>query len=72
MLSNLSRASFALRKCAEDSRDESNDQSVDAVLHNFYVDDCLKSVHSEEEAMLMYHTASRMWKGWIQAHQVGK
>ncbi len=26
------------------------------MLCNFYVDDCLKSVHSEEEAVLLYHS----------------
>ena len=52
----LAAASFALRKCAEDSRDQSNVQAVDTVLHNFYVDDCLKSVNSEEDAVLLYHT----------------
>lgn len=54
--SSPSCASYALRKCAEDSRDQSNIQAVDTVLHNFYVDDCLKSVQSEEEAVLLYHT----------------
>lgn len=39
--SSPSCASFALRKCAEDSRGQSNAQAVDTVLHNFYVDDCL-------------------------------
>lgn len=40
--SSPSCASFAVRKCAEDSRDESNVQAVDTVLHN--VDGCLKSL----------------------------
>ncbi|KAK7884419.1 hypothetical protein WMY93_027542 [Mugilogobius chulae] len=50
--SSPSCASFALRKCAEDNRDQFNKQAVDTVLHNFYVDDCLKMVLSaipEEE-----------------------
>lgn len=42
--SSPSCASVAVRKCAEDSRDESNVQAVDTVLHNFYVDGCLKSL----------------------------
>lgn len=54
--SSPSCASFALRKCAEDNRDQCNNQAVDTVLHNFYVDDCLKSVHTEEEAVQLYHT----------------
>lgn len=54
--SSPSCASFALRKCAKDNRDQSNSQAVDTVLHNFYVDDCLKSVSSEEEAIQLYNT----------------
>ncbi|XP_025763461.1 uncharacterized protein LOC112847046 isoform X2 [Oreochromis niloticus] len=54
--SSPSCASFALRKCAEDNRDPANSQAVDTVLHNFYVDDCLKAVSSEEEAIQLYHT----------------
>ena len=53
--SSPSCSSFGLRKCAEDNRDKSNAQAVDMVLNNFYVDNCLKSVHSEEEAVLLYH-----------------
>ncbi|KAK7896104.1 hypothetical protein WMY93_021429 [Mugilogobius chulae] len=47
--------SFGLRKCAEDNRDQFNKQAVDTVLHNFYVDDCLKSVSTEEKAVQLYH-----------------
>ncbi|KAK7882611.1 hypothetical protein WMY93_028785 [Mugilogobius chulae] len=53
--SSPSCASFALRKCAEDNRDQFNKQAVDTVLHNFYVDDCLKSVSTEEKAVQLYH-----------------
>lgn len=44
-------AAFALWECARDNRGQYNDTSVDTVLRNFYVDDCLKSVCSEEEAI---------------------
>lgn len=54
--SSPSCANFALRKCAEDNRTQSNIQAVDTVLRNFYVDDCLKSVPSEEEAVSLYQT----------------
>lgn len=54
--SSPSCANFALRKCAEDHRTHSNAQAVDTVLHNFYVDDYLKSVPSEDEAVSLYHT----------------
>lgn len=38
-----------------------NTQAVDTVLSNFYVDDCLKSVHSEE-AVSLYHTLRAVCK----------
>lgn len=52
--SSPSCASFALRKCAEDSRGQFSGQAVNTVLHNFYVDDCLQSVCSEEKALQLY------------------
>lgn len=52
--SSPSCASFALRKCAEDNREQFSPKVVDTVLHNFYVDDCLASVASEEEAVALY------------------
>ena len=53
--SSPSCASFALQKCAEDNRDQCGVKEVETVLHNFYVDDCLKSVSTEEEAVSLYH-----------------
>lgn len=47
-------ASFALRKCAEDNQQLFRPNIIDAVLHNFYVDDCLVSVSTEEEAVSIY------------------
>ncbi|KAL7882927.1 hypothetical protein SRHO_G00005850 [Serrasalmus rhombeus] len=41
--SSPSCANFALRKCAEDNRDRFGALGINTVLHNFYVDDCLKS-----------------------------
>lgn len=49
--SSPSCAVFALQKCAQDHREQYSATGVDTVLHNFYVDDCLKSVRSEEEAV---------------------
>ena len=51
--SSPSCASFALRKCAEDQSQEFRAEVVQTVLQNFYVDDCLKSVATEEEAITM-------------------
>ncbi|XP_034530056.1 uncharacterized protein LOC117805434 [Notolabrus celidotus] len=52
--SSPSCASFALRKCAEDNRGQFSPKVIDTILRNFYVDDCLVSVGSEEEAVLLY------------------
>ncbi|XP_039548042.1 uncharacterized protein LOC120493481 [Pimephales promelas] len=52
--SSPSCASFALRKCAEDNREQFSFKVIETVLHNFYVDDCLTSVASEEEAIALY------------------
>lgn len=42
--------SFALRKAAKDFGSDFDAQTVDTVNHNFYVDDCLKSVGTVPEA----------------------
>lgn len=52
--SSPSCASYALRRCAEDNKDYFDAAVVDTVLHNFYVDDCLRSVASEQEAVKLH------------------
>lgn len=52
--SSPSCASFALRKCVEDNQEQFSPNVIDTVLQNFYVDDCLASVASEEEAIALY------------------
>lgn len=49
-VSSPSCASFALRKTAEDNRANFPANVIDTIRHNFYVDDCLKSLSSEAEA----------------------
>ena len=49
--SSPSCASFALRKCAEEHSGQFKAEVVETVLQNFYVDDCLKSVATESEAI---------------------
>ena len=49
--SSPSCSSYALRKTAEDNRGKTSLEAADTVLHNFYVDDCLKSVSSEAQAI---------------------
>ncbi len=43
-------AGYILRRTAEDNRRDYSMQVVKTVKRNFYVDDCLKSVETEEEA----------------------
>lgn len=49
--SSPSCANFALKKTAKDSEADFEPQVVETVERNFYVDDCLKSVSEEYEAV---------------------
>ena len=50
-VSSPSCASYALRKTAEDNQSHFSADVVETVKRNFYVDDCLKSLPTEEEAV---------------------
>ena len=50
-VSSPSIASFALRKTATDNEHCSPPQVAETVRHNFYVDDCAKSVAKESDAI---------------------
>ncbi|KAK0135606.1 Proteoglycan 4 [Merluccius polli] len=52
-VSSPSCACHALRKIAEDHRDSFPAGVIDTVSRNFYMDDCLKSLPSEEAAVKM-------------------
>ena len=49
--SSPSCASFALRRTAEDNERNYDGETIQTIRRNFYVDDCLKSVRSESEAV---------------------
>ncbi|XP_052431710.1 uncharacterized protein LOC127972320 [Carassius gibelio] len=49
--SSPSCASYALKRTAEDRKEVASPKAVETVIHNFYVDDCLKSVSTEQEAI---------------------
>ncbi|KAJ8404510.1 hypothetical protein AAFF_G00337770 [Aldrovandia affinis] len=51
--SSPSIASYALKRTAEDHKDIASPEAVQTVLNNFYVDDCLKSVPTEDDAMTL-------------------
>lgn len=50
-VSSPSCANFALQKTADDNQKEFSPEVINTVKRNFYVDDCLKSVGSEEGAI---------------------
>ena len=52
-VSSPSCAIYALRKTADDNQADFPTEVIQTVKENFYVDDCLKSIASEEEAILM-------------------
>lgn len=51
--SSPSCASFALRQTAEDFKDFFSRETMETIKCNFYVDDCLKSVTTEADAIMM-------------------
>ena len=51
--SSPSCANFGLRRTAEDNQQAFSKEAVNSVKDNFYVDDCLKSVSSENKAIVL-------------------
>lgn len=45
---------FALRRTADDNNHDFSEETIDTVKQNFYVDDCLKSVETEAQAIQLY------------------
>lgn len=52
--STPSCANFALQKCAEVDKGLLCQQVIETIIHNFYVDDYLVSVASEQEDISLY------------------
>ena len=52
-VSTPSCANFALKKTAKDNHSTFSPEAVYIVKHNFYVDDCLKSVATDESAICL-------------------
>ncbi|KAK0145643.1 hypothetical protein N1851_015424 [Merluccius polli] len=52
-VSSPSCANYALRKTAIDNRKHFRPEVIDTILNNIYVDDCLKSVSTEDNAILL-------------------
>ena len=55
-------ANFCLKQAAIDQADVFSAEAVETVKQNFYMDDCLKSVSSEEEAILLVSQLSALLK----------
>jgi hypothetical protein len=72
-ISSPSCANFALRRCAEDNKDFFSQQVIETTMYNFYVDDCLASVASEQEAISLYKGLKAICaKGWLSSNEVDK
>lgn len=50
--SSLSCSCYALQRTAEDGINDIIPEAAQTLLRNFYVDDCLKSVATEEQAVI--------------------
>ena len=51
-------SNYALRQTAKDNKDQFDEEVVDTLLNNFYVDDCLKSTTAEDKAANLAHDLS--------------
>lgn len=51
--SSTSCANFALKKTAQDNKADFNPETIQTVERDFYVDDCLKSVPTEDAAVTL-------------------
>ena len=61
-VSSPSCANFALRKTAEDNKALFEPQIIHTVQRNFYVDDCLKSVNSDHDAINLVKDLTELLK----------
>ena len=61
-VSSPSCANFALRNTASDNRQEFKLETANTVERNFYVDDCLKSVESDQAAIRLVRELTELLK----------
>ena len=62
--SSPSCASYSLRRTTEDNKHEYDEAVIDSALTNFYVDDFMKSVKKEEEAIHMVENMTSLMSNW--------
>ena len=60
-ISSPACANFAPRKTAEDNKDSFSLEVTNTVMRNFYVDDCLKSLPSEPNAIAHINSLRRLF-----------
>lgn len=61
-VSSPSCASYALRRTSDDNKCDFSAETVQVVKQNFYVDDCLLSLCSEEEAIQIVKALTALCK----------
>ena len=61
-ISSPSCANFALRKTAKDNKEMYGDDASDTLLRDFYVDDMLKSLDEDEEAVSLMSRVQQICK----------
>ena len=52
-ISSPSCANLALQRVADDNHHKYDEETLSTIRHNFYVDDCLRSVPTEEGAIVL-------------------
>lgn len=65
VVKSQSCANYALRKTADDNQSQISTQVVSTIGYNFYVEDCLKSLSSEEGEGGSYHKEGFNIPKWI-------
>lgn len=58
--SSPSCAIYALQRCAKDNSAQHRSEVIQTVLRNFYVDDCLSSVATEQQGIALMHDLREM------------
>ena len=69
-VSSPSFANFALKKTAEDNRSTFSLEAVHTLKHNFYVEDCLKSVATDGSATGFERTRGPSFQRWFPSHEM--
>ena len=69
-VSTPSCANFALKKTAKDNHSTFSPEAVHTVKHNFYVEDYMKSVATDESAICLERTRGASFQRWFPSHEM--